>query len=99
MHIFAINLEFLLRSYTLGFYRGEVRYNLIYCVHLKRELELLHGFDYFPWRLAKIIFEILLARGCMGARSNEVPEVGSEEHRKFMKQQEKKYSFVNVTRR
>ena len=32
-------------SCTLRFSCGGVRDNLIYCVHLKRELELLQGFD------------------------------------------------------
>ena len=39
-------------TYTLGFSRDGVRDNLTHCVHLKRELELLLGFDSIPsiWR-------------------------------------------------
>jgi hypothetical protein len=39
-------------TYTLGFSCDEVRDNLTYCVHLKRGLELLLGFDSLPslWR-------------------------------------------------
>ena len=46
--MFAINLEFSLLSYTLGFSRGGVRDSLTHCVHLKRELDLLQGFDSLP---------------------------------------------------
>ena len=51
LHVFAINLEFF-SPYTLGFSHGGVRDNLTYYVHLKRELELLQGFDSLPslWR-------------------------------------------------
>ena len=40
--------------YTLGFIHGGMRDNLIYCVYLKRELELLQGFDSLPSHLARI---------------------------------------------
>ena len=38
-------LSFSPLSYTHGFSRGGVRDNLTHCVHLKRELKLLLGFD------------------------------------------------------
>ena len=41
-------LSFSPLTYTLGFSRGEVRDNLTHCVHLKRGLELLLGFDFLP---------------------------------------------------
>ena len=39
-------------TYTLGFSCGGVRNKLTHCVHLKREFELLQGFDSLtsPWR-------------------------------------------------
>ena len=41
-------------TYTLGYSRGGVRDNLTHCVHLKRKLKLLLGFDSLPsmWRCA-----------------------------------------------
>ena len=42
-------------SYTLGFSRGGVRDSLTHCVHLKRELKLLQGFDSLSSHLAIIL--------------------------------------------
>ena len=41
--------------YTLGFSRGRMRDNLTHYVHLKKELELILGFDSLPSYLAKIL--------------------------------------------
>ena len=53
LHVFCIKiLSSSLLTYTQGVSRGGVRDNLIHCVHLKRELELLLRFDSLPslWR-------------------------------------------------
>ena len=41
-------------TYTLGFSYGRVRDYLTHCVHLKRELKLLLGFDSLPSHLARM---------------------------------------------
>ena len=46
LHVFVINLETSPLTYTLQFSRGGVRDNLIHCMHLKRKLERLQGFDF-----------------------------------------------------
>ena len=46
-------------TYTLGFSRDGVKNNLTHCVHLKRELELLLGFDSFPWLWRCVVYVCL----------------------------------------
>ena len=60
MHVSVINLEFFSLTYTLGFSRGGVRNDLTHCVHLKRELELLLGFD-SPLSLWRCIVYVVYA--------------------------------------
>ena len=58
LHVLVIYLEFF-SPYTLGFSRGGMRDILSHCVHLKRKLELLHGFDSLP-SLWKFVFYVCL---------------------------------------
>lgn len=68
--------------YTIGFSCGGVKDNLTHCVHSKRELELLQGFDCFLSHLARIlhffffhfILEIQHAKEGVKIRSDKVAE-------------------------
>ena len=108
LHVFAINLEFSPLTYTLGFSHSGVRDNLTHYVHLKRELELLQEFDSLPshlTRIASFFFSFLLhswyihAREGVRIRSDKVAECWSEEHRKFVEQEEEEGLLVNGTSR
>ena len=71
-----------------------MRESLTHSMHLKRELELLQGFDSQHSHLPRMpsffftILEILWARKGVRTRNNKVVKYWSKEHRGFAKQQE-----------